>query len=962
MSPKGGGSHEHRRPQEGRGSAEPARLHPLPPGEDAGTVHLPRAADQDRQRERAALSRPLVRTAVRAARGKAPMSDAALGFTGQVLSPTHLWERMAEHDPEGEKYLEKRGLSRAVELGLVRFDAGSGYRVVVPIRGPKDPDAILTLQSRNILPTIPKNDRQRSLPGVKYPDGAAMGKVKEARTAKRVYLCEGLADTLALQIAGTVAIGAPGAGTLQHLSKFLGSKTTLRKREAVLCVQNDRESEEAFAKLAAELRRRGASVSYLRTSEEHGKDAADWLKAVGEQDFARAAEHNLSLPPEPAELEPERALAQESATSEEGRPELEDACEKIETAPKGQGGSTFDKQCFRIGGLVAGGEIEEEEAETRLKASGHKRGLPSREINSRFRRSFAAGREHPRKLAIRKLAAEYVFVKEQGRYFNTTTGGICRPEALDTNYRREVRASGVRKMRFTDLINPHMGRADDFGFYPGKGEIFEWKGKVLVNTWREPPLPPEKGPPPTPWLQLLAYLLPDKAEEVRQELKPGRRRRALLRRKWRLAPGVDQHLPLPLEDFSLAGVEPEVVRPAHVRIDEIGEAHLAYPRRAHFAAIVGVQRLGPADAAGGGVEVAALLLDEDVLRGELTDGKFPRMFPPGREGSPEPAVDFPAGKTALVPGRLEARLRFFFLDLSSRHQPADAEALLVESRAALTLRRRLDLLASILQLGPSLLRGGALLGQGSLRFQLGRLGREGEVVLGRAGEVLLAHRLEPVGGVLAVLLRGAQVGDARAPAPQLGGELGERLFALSIILDAEDRLALAERRLAAEELGEMLERPSPRRPDGDGHGALQRQGVREPFAQIDALRRARLLDLPHRSAVRVLDAGQRTLPVVLRDGGEDVARLQGQDRVGVLGAAHRDHHPIAAAGVEPHQPQLDGAGEAALLQILLPLWVMLRHPLPQVRRGEHLAGETERGVAHRSLSSCRSDGSAHQGA
>jgi hypothetical protein len=237
------------------------------------------------------------------------------------------------------------------------------------------------------------------------------------------------------------------------------------------------------------------------------RKAADWndlLQAgeLPEDPFRDAA--SLAAPAD------EELTPREGETTAEGSEVLKAACEKIRTAPERAANLTLNREGFIVYQHVAGGEIDEEEATAQLTAAALDRGMPKGEIKSTLR-SARKGMESPRTGGIRKLAAEHVFVAEQGRYFNTITGGVFRPEALDTKYCRDVRASG-RKKRFTDLINPHMGRADDFGFYPGKAQIFEWKGKTLVNTWRDPAPVPEKSPPPTLWLKHLAYLLSDKAE------------------------------------------------------------------------------------------------------------------------------------------------------------------------------------------------------------------------------------------------------------------------------------------------------------------------------------------------------------------------------------------------------------------------------------------------------------------
>jgi hypothetical protein len=216
-----------------------------------------------------------------------------------------LWAELATADGLGEEYLRSRGLLDAVALGAVRFNAGSlsypwlnvkareGFRVAVRLFSVKG--KVSHLQLRSVLAGVKAGDSKRSTPGTYPPGGVAMGCVKEAVTAPRVYLAEGIADTLALQIAGIIVIGAPGADQLMHLRHFLGN---VRGRQIVVCPQNDQsgQSRRAFAALADKLVGMGSRVVLLPTPKEH-KDPADWLKAVGLDEFK--AMINIAIAVEP---------------------------------------------------------------------------------------------------------------------------------------------------------------------------------------------------------------------------------------------------------------------------------------------------------------------------------------------------------------------------------------------------------------------------------------------------------------------------------------------------------------------------------------------------------------------------------------------------------------------------------------------------------------------------------------
>lgn len=203
-----------------------------------------------------------------------------------------LWEALPLNDDPGREYLEGRGLGGAVGAGLVRFNTGTsiyrwlndkaaeGYRVAVRMYGTDG--ALVRLQLRSVRSSA--SPRQLSTPGAYPPGGVAMGAAAEAKTAARVYFSEGIADTLSLQLAGVVAIGAPGADQVPKLVNHIGNA---KDRQVVLCAQNDEVSRRWFEEAAGLLRSQGAIVLELSTPAEH-KDVADWLKAIGLDDFKRS--------------------------------------------------------------------------------------------------------------------------------------------------------------------------------------------------------------------------------------------------------------------------------------------------------------------------------------------------------------------------------------------------------------------------------------------------------------------------------------------------------------------------------------------------------------------------------------------------------------------------------------------------------------------------------------------------
>lgn len=220
-----------------------------------------------------------------------------------------LWAELSDDDPEVRTYLRTRGLELALDRGLVRCvvkssywwlskKASLGFRLAAALWDSSG--NLHSFQLRSVAPpTDPKAKSKLNLLGVDFPaDKLVVGDAAGAKTAARVYLAAGMADTLALQLAGVVAIGSPGDENVASLRHHLGD---VAGREVVLCPQNDRlhtprakvKCEQLFAALRVELLAEGAIVRVLGTPTAH-KDPADWLKAVGLDEFTRAAREDLA--------------------------------------------------------------------------------------------------------------------------------------------------------------------------------------------------------------------------------------------------------------------------------------------------------------------------------------------------------------------------------------------------------------------------------------------------------------------------------------------------------------------------------------------------------------------------------------------------------------------------------------------------------------------------------------------
>jgi putative DNA primase/helicase len=239
----------------------------------------------------------------------------------------HLWDACAGDDPAVRSYLASRGLEAALDRGLCRCSVGraswywldrkasEGYRLAMALRDREG--RLVSLSVRAVVPLEAKAKRMLNCASIPSAD-TAFGDVASARTAPRVYLSEGIADTLALQLAGVVAVGAPGVDSISALPRFCGE---LRGREVVLCPQNDPDGSRAsaraallFAAAADALRVAGARVLLLRTPDAH-KDPAEWLQAAGLDAFTAAVRDS---PAEDLELQPAAAADPSPASSGSG--------------------------------------------------------------------------------------------------------------------------------------------------------------------------------------------------------------------------------------------------------------------------------------------------------------------------------------------------------------------------------------------------------------------------------------------------------------------------------------------------------------------------------------------------------------------------------------------------------------------------------------------------------------------
>jgi hypothetical protein len=118
--------------------------------------------------------------------------------------------------------------------------------------------------------------------------------------------------------------------------------------------------------------------------------AGDLEPAPAPQWLAPEREAPASTPPPPVKVE------LPGATSPYGRAALEGEVAELRRAPVGTRNHTLNRCAFRLGRLVAGGELNESEVVVVLRSEGIGRGLTPREIERTIASGLAAGLRHPR--------------------------------------------------------------------------------------------------------------------------------------------------------------------------------------------------------------------------------------------------------------------------------------------------------------------------------------------------------------------------------------------------------------------------------------------------------------------------------------------------------------------------------------------------------------------------------------
>jgi hypothetical protein len=228
------------------------------------------------------------------------MSETPQPSTPPARDPRALWEAAPTADAAGEQFLADRGLTGAVERGLVRFNTGTstdtwlnaqarlGYTIVLPLR-----DAGGEVRSLQLVASKAITPTEKCLKDIEIL-GLALGDPLAALSAPKVVFAGDALDTLALALAGFVAVGPAQAKQIGRLATFVGFP---QKREMVVCRPSEEDDavRRGFINLELAIRKNGGLLRRVEISEAYGS-AAIQLREVGPDAFWKAIDSVREAP------------------------------------------------------------------------------------------------------------------------------------------------------------------------------------------------------------------------------------------------------------------------------------------------------------------------------------------------------------------------------------------------------------------------------------------------------------------------------------------------------------------------------------------------------------------------------------------------------------------------------------------------------------------------------------------
>lgn len=159
---------------------------------------------------------------------------------------TAYWQQLKTSNGPAERYLAERGLSGAIERGIVRFDACGDYPAYNSLAlAVRTSDGLIVNVKRRRLPeyaTTP-DDRFRPLPKhySAYADGTYVGALCEIAPGRHVLLTEGFADAITAALAWPTAtiIGAQSTSDLADLAEYAAPRVVRAGSQMLIAPHRD---------------------------------------------------------------------------------------------------------------------------------------------------------------------------------------------------------------------------------------------------------------------------------------------------------------------------------------------------------------------------------------------------------------------------------------------------------------------------------------------------------------------------------------------------------------------------------------------------------------------------------------------------------------------------------------------------------------------------------------------------
>lgn len=176
--------------------------------------------------------------------------------TYSIPKATAYWDQLKLRNDAGEEYLATRGLSGAVERGIVRFDGWGDWpardSIALAVR---TADGKICNVKRRRLPQYVEDhkvDRFRPLPGL-YSEGTYIGALSDIEPGRDVVMTEGFADAITAALAWPTytVIGVQDAGRMATIAQHVAPKVA-RAESRMLIVAHRDDSGMRAARLACD--------------------------------------------------------------------------------------------------------------------------------------------------------------------------------------------------------------------------------------------------------------------------------------------------------------------------------------------------------------------------------------------------------------------------------------------------------------------------------------------------------------------------------------------------------------------------------------------------------------------------------------------------------------------------------------------------------------------------------------